>query len=269
MTVAKDNHKDNIIIGAGEFYLVELDDNDSPLGERYLGDSLGGSLTVTTETSTVFSGDGPVAETLAQITNQITRTLSLTLHDMSPANLALFIMGEEDDKADVATAVADEEITIAKQGLWHQLGVSTARPEGIGAVTGVTVVAEDSGGSGIGSLAANTDYIVDEANGRVKVVEGGKIVATSKLKVDYTPVAGTVRRAVTGDARQVRAGIRYIETAAFGKGNNIYAPLCNITPSGEAAFKAPGRSTEQQFQLAAEILEPGAGPGLVINGQAA
>ncbi len=43
MSLATDKHgKSNIIIGAGEFYLVDLSDADAPIGERYLGDSIGG-----------------------------------------------------------------------------------------------------------------------------------------------------------------------------------------------------------------------------------
>ena len=43
--------------------------------------------------------------------------------------------------------------------------------------------------------------------------------------------------------------------------------MCSIQPGGEAQFKAAGRSTEQQIQLTAEVLEPNSGPALTINGQ--
>ena len=270
MSLATQKHgKSNIVIGAGEFYLVELDASDKPIGERYLGDSIGGSLTITPEEATVFSGDGEVAETLARITTQITRTLSLTLHDISPANLALFIMGEESTQNDVATAITDEVITIGKKGRWYPLGVSDKKPAGVGAVSATGFGFDWGETEGKASTAAvSADFTLDAARGRFYIEPNGAVAENSVLKVDYTPVAATVVQAVTGDIRQLRGGIRYIETAAFGKGNNYYAPLCAITPSGEAAFKAAGRSAEQQIQLAAEILEPASGPALVINGQA-
>ncbi len=115
---------------------------------------------------------------------------------------------------------------------------------------------------------AGDDYTLDAARARLYIEPGGKIKADNVLKVTYTPVAGTVEQAITGEVRQIRRGVRYLETAAFGRGNDYYAPLCAISPAGEAAMKAAGRSAEQQLQLNAEILQPPSGPALIINGQA-
>ena len=82
-----DKRTDNIVIGAGEVYL-DLDEGGAPTGERYLGDAVGAALEITTEETTVFSGSGPVARELARIARSVTRTVMLTLHDISLENLA-------------------------------------------------------------------------------------------------------------------------------------------------------------------------------------
>jgi hypothetical protein len=263
--------KNNILIGAGAFYLVELDDSDNPRGERYLGDSVGGSLTVTPETASVFAGDGEVAEALEEIVTQIDRRFSLTLHDITPANLALFVMGDIGSQTDSATAVTDEVRQISRQGLWYPLGVAAGKPAGIGAVAakGFAVTWGSASDSATTEATVDEDYVLDAASGRLYIVPGGDIVADSYISVDYTPVAATIAQVTTGEAKQLRAGIRYIEESPpVGKGNDYYAPLCSIAPGGESQFKAQGRQSEQQLQLSARILEPASGPPLIINGRA-
>ena len=279
MTKATEQHgKNNIIIGAGEFYLVDLDGDDNPIGERYLGDSIGGSLTITPETASVFSGDGEVAETLAQVITQITRTFSVTLHDMSPDNLALFTLGDVGTQTETASEVAAEIIRIGKLDRWYPLGLdSTSAPAGVMAVDKTVEIrtgADSSKAKAASKLTntSNADYVLDADHARVYVKSGGTVKAGEIIAVKYTPVARKTNQVLVDENKQIRAGLRYIETSAFPggiAGNNYYAPLCNITPSGEAQFKSPGRNTEQQIQIAAEVLAPASGPSLVINGQKA
>ena len=86
MTVQREQHTNNVLIGAGEVY-IKL---DGEAAERYLGDAVSASLGLTTEEATVFSGSGPVAQELERVTRTVTRQFTVTLHDMSPENLALF-----------------------------------------------------------------------------------------------------------------------------------------------------------------------------------
>ena len=276
MTKATEQHgKNNIIIGAGEFYLVDLDGDDNPIGERYLGDSIGGSLTITPQTASVFSGDGEVAETLAQVLTQVTRTFSVTLHDMSPDNLALFTLGDVGTQTEKATKVTDENLKIGKQGRWYPLGIDPdSAPAGVMQVDEASFAIKGKGDAAAKAVSdGNGDYVLDKDNARIWVQPGSSLIeADSTIKVTYTPVARETNQVLVDENKQIRAGLRYIETSAFpgGRaGNNYYAPLCNITPSGEAQFKSPGRNTEQQIQIAAEVLAPASGPSLVINGQKA
>lgn len=122
-----DRHSDNILIGAGEAYF-DLHEDGEPTGERYLGDAVGAQLEIATEETTAFSGSGPVAVELARVARSIiSRTVTLTLHDISLENLALFAVGAV-ERLDAAAPVADEP-AIVRPGRWHQLG-GADRPAG-------------------------------------------------------------------------------------------------------------------------------------------
>ena len=56
MSAAIDRHANNVVIGAGEFYIDLYDADDKLTGERYAGDTVAASLTVTTERATVVFG---------------------------------------------------------------------------------------------------------------------------------------------------------------------------------------------------------------------
>lgn len=267
MTLARAQQSNNIIIGAGEFFVDILDASGSPQGERYVGDTVAGTLDVQTETVTVYSGDGPSADRLAETVTQVRRTLQITMHDIQAPNLALFTGGDAGTQADAANAVADESHTV-KLGHWYQLGKSTvAKPGGVVAVNAVGFTVTSDAAAPVTIDAAN--YVLDAANGRLFIkADAAAISDGDTILVDYTPVARTVKT-VTAAKKQVKAAIRYIEDAANGKGNNYYAPYCNVRASGAMNLKS--RDNEEQLQISCEMLDPLAAgmPQLYINGQSA
>ena len=200
-------HTDNIVIGAGRLYADLLIDGKYT-GERYLGDSPGAALSVTTERTQVFSADGPVAEKLADIVRSVTRSVTLTLHDMSAANLALFVSGEAASVAAVAAdaAVVDEALTV-NPGRWYQLGATKAKPGGAGAVSAIAADTVVTSKDAATTYDADDDYTLDAARGRLHIVAGGDIADGAELKVDYKtkkqPARDTVK---TGAAKQVQGG---------------------------------------------------------------
>ena len=266
----RDQHTSNIVVGAGELYL-DLPDADGNLtGERYLGDSIGATLSIGTERAQVFSGDGPVAEELVNIVRNVTRSMTFTLHDMSAENAALFIIGEAVDASLSATAVTDEDLTV-KRGHWYQLGQTAANPLGAwaGATLGTTNPVTDDTTIPV-TIAGPANYTFDADTGRLYILSNAPAIADGDIiKVDYTPKAVTAKSALTGDAETVTAAVRYLEDPAAGEGRHIYARRCNIAPGGEAQLKSPGRDTEQQMTFTATIQDSGVvgTPDLLINGK--
>ena len=189
MSLAKTEHTNRTVVGAGELYVIDADG-----GERYLGDSDAATINVTTETITVEGGDGPVAETLARAATSVTRRMTMSLRDISADNLALFIMGVAEDDAQAATTVADEQISGVRTGVWYQLkGSATPKAEGVYAIskTGTTVKVNATGNTEL----ATANYEVDADLGRIRFSALTGVSGTPKVvRVSYTPKANTVRR---------------------------------------------------------------------------
>ena len=290
-----DKRTDNIVIGAGEVYL-DLHEGGAATGERYLGDAVGAALEITTEETTVFSGSGPVARELARIARSVTRTATLTLHDISLENLALFTVGEM--KRLNAAAPVSGEPAVLRAGRWHQLG-GADRPAGVlkletpankvtaiaavsvsttaqAPVTATQAIAAGRFADGGGETEQKGQYVVDYDRARIYwlppdhplYAPKAGVVDGTGVTLDYVP-DDAAREQVQGALRQAIGAFRYIEDAAEGQGRNIYAPRCTIQPAGGLTL-LDGRSTEQQIGLAISMLEPGGGrPALYIDGQAA
>ena len=266
----RDLHESNIVVGAGEVYIDLLDADGNLTGERYVGDSIGASITIGTERSSIFSGDGAVAQELVNLTRSVTRSMALTLHDMTAANWALFIVGETQATTLAATAVLDEELTVLR-GHWYQLGQTAANPLGAwaGAALGTTDPVTDDAGTPV-AIVKTDNWEFDTDTGRLYILPNATGIADGAvIHVDYTPVAAMGTAAKTGDAKTVFGAVRYLEEAASGEGRHIYARRCAIAPGGESALKSSGRDTEQQVALTATIQDSGVvgTPDLLVNGK--
>ncbi|MCY4548120.1 MAG: hypothetical protein OXC28_07120 [Defluviicoccus sp.] len=265
MTVARQNHATNIVLGAGEVYLDVYEDGKKT-GERYLGDSASATITATSEEVTVLSGDGPVATELANAVRSATHRIAFAVKDSSIANWALYLLGEETGYADAATAVTDEEIVVAKRGRWYRLGVTAAKPTGVAAVAEAGFAATYSKVNADTALAA-TSFMVDHERARIFIAaDAAEIADGDTIKIDYTPVASPKRRqARSARPKQIVAAFAYLEDPASGEGRNLYAPKCSIAPGGETALKS--RETEQQLPFTASVVDPGGAlPGIMIDG---
>lgn len=282
MATARETHTENIVLGAGEIFIDRYDDDGNPTGgETYLGDSIGMTLSVTTERTTIQSGDGAVARDLVDQVRSVTRTLGFTLHDSSPENWALFLIGEEDSQTVAAAKVsagAGAQIAGMEVGKWYQLGQTAANPSGPGKI-GEPAKGDIKNGSSASSLTAITDsdyakLEFDVETARVRLTAAFATPANDTVEILYTPTAArTILQAkASAAARQITCAIRYLEVpglAGDAKGRNLYARRCNLIPAGEAAFKS--RDTEQQMAFTATVLDPGSDDGyppVVIDGEA-
>lgn len=282
MIKARNRHTNNTVIGAGECFIDELTAAEATTGERYLGDTPSGVLRIETEETTVVAGDGATPRTLARVVSNIARSFEVNLQDLSPANLALFVLGDEGEQTDTATAVsrtAAEAAMIVKQGHWYQLGTSIGKPAGVGEVKviGCTVHNQPTGGTEYTATTFHTDgrvnvvgdYTLDADAGRLYIEPGKRINDGATICVAYTPVAQTLKTVVASARKQIKAAFRYVEDTAQGRGNNYYAPVTLIRPGGDMALK--DRTTAQSLTLNIEVLQPanGALAPLYINQQPA
>lgn len=281
MIKARNRHTNNTVIGAGECFIDILGSEETSEGERYLGDTPSGVLRIETEETTVIAGDGPVPRTLARVVSDIRRSFEVSLQDISPENLALFVLGEEGEHTVAAATVSQAEgkLTV-KKGHWYQLGGSIDKLAG-GEVK-VTSCSVHNGPSAGTEYTASTfltaekervdvvnDYTLNEKAGRLYIEPSGTIPDGEMICVAYTTVEQTLKTVVASPRKQIKAAFRYMEDAAQGRGNNYYAPVALIRPGGDMALK--DRTTAQSLTLNIEVLQPadGALAPLYINRQPA
>lgn len=259
------NHqKSKKTIGAGRLYFEITDALGVPVdggGEVYLGDSPGFGLTVESESLEDWSSDGPIAEKDVDVAIRVNRSFNLTTKNISFENLGLFVIGTAAQVAQSAGAVEDEEIPSVTPGRFYQLGANPENPTGARGVTSVVVTDADSD-----SYELGTDYELDAATGRIRIVEGGEITQGSTLLVSYTRAANT-RGQVTTDNLGAKYGrLRYVEDATFGEPKDLYAPFVQLKPTGELAFKS--RDSVQQMGWEVSVQSPPAGgSALYIDGR--
>ena len=287
MTLAREAHENNIVLGAGELWLDELDGNLALQGERYLGDTVGATLTVNSERTTIASGDGAVSRDLADVTRSISRVLNITLHDSSLDNWELFVLGIKASRSVAPTRVTGAsawKLANAQQGRSYQIGAGPALPGGVGAVTdtpasnmmlgdhdagdlSVIVTNDAAAPASANEIARASNYTIDKAAGRIDILPGAPDIANgTDIFIHYQPAsapgsdtAATAAKSVLSadvdqGAKTIRAAVRYIEDPAAGTGRHVFARKCTVVPNGEAALKS--RETEQQFQLQCVVLDP-------------
>ena len=281
MSKARNRHTNNTVIGAGECFIDVLGPNESTQGERYLGDTPSGVLRIETEETTVVAGDGATPRMLARVVSRIARSFEVNVQDVSPENLALFVLGTDGEQVDAATAVARTDAAAAlavEPGHWYQLGVSASKPAGVGSVkkTGFNVYSATSGGTTYTPTSFHSDdrvnevgdYTLDHEAGRL-YIEPGKRINKGTVYVAYTPVGQTLKTVAASPRKQIKAAFRYVEDATQGRGNNYYAPVAIIRPGGDMVLK--DRTAAQSLTLNVDVLQPadGAKAPLYINQQPA
>lgn len=236
----------NIVLGAGKIYL-ELADQITGLptgGERYIAETPGFSISVSSEKLEDWSSDGPVAELNASVTTRVTRAGTLTLKDIIEDNLALFLAGNVATVTQTSTPVVDEAFTAVKADHWYQLGASLSNPTGRRNVSSVTI----TGPGGTPTYVAGTDYEIDLAMARFRPISGSAMVGTNVL-VDYTPAANTRKQITTDQLGPRKGALRFIANNTTGANKDVYIPLVELSPDGELGFKSRDAYMSMQFAL--------------------
>lgn len=137
-------------------------------GERYIGNSPEFAMSTTIETLDHYSSDKGVRERDLSVEVQRTRSLRLTTDNISAENLGL-IFGSDPAARTVAAVTDDGDTIVVQPGLYYQLGVRAARPEGVRNVTSV-MVRDDTGVKASGTLTFSGQPTADQTltiNGHV------------------------------------------------------------------------------------------------------
>ena len=150
----------NYVLGRGQIFLAELDEDQNPGNLRYVGNTTEFNVTVETESLDHTNPDEGVNEVDDSVQISVTRSGTLIMDDIQRENLALFLFGSV-EALNVAADAADQTLNLtadqvnAIQGqsadrVWFPLGVTAANPTGIRNT--------DAASFAIAGLALNVDY---------------------------------------------------------------------------------------------------------------
>lgn len=266
MPIVQPTASKNIVLGAGYIYFDPTDASGNPIGERYVAETPGFSLTLNTERMEAWSSDGPIAEKLEDITTRVTRDFTVSVRDISAENLALFLIADVGTESTAGATVTDEAINGGqgvKQGYWYQIGASTTHPAGKRNIASLVVKSDD----GVTTYVKDTDYIEDLALGRIQIIEGGGIADSDVIEVSYTDATGSWEQITSNDTGAKEGALRYIADNTTGTNRDIYIPKCRMNPNGEFAMKS--RDTLQELSFTVSVLKKAGLAQAYINGRAA
>lgn len=256
------DHVNNYTVGRGKLFLARETSFDvfDQVGERYVGNSPGFTLNVESTALDHFNSDGGINELDASVTLSVNRSGTITLDDISPDNLLLFFLGSKVTVAQAATPVVGEQINGVLPGLFYQLGATAANPQGVRGIGAVSVT-DDAGVPA--TFDAGDDYEIDAVTGRLYVVPGGAITASTNLRVNYTPVASSRDRVISGSS-PVKGRLRYVEDNPAGENRTFLLPLMEISPNGDFDMKG---DTWRQMVFNLKPMKRGNMAALYIDGQ--
>lgn len=260
------NHPTNYTLGRGKLYFSRFKPGTKiPAGEAYVGNSPEFNLTIESENLDHFASDEGIREKDDSVALQVTRTGSFTADDIKKDNLAIFFFGAAVLIAASAVTITDEAFADVTQGLYYQLGLTTANPAGAkGLVQHTAPAANVIVKVGAVTKAELTDYEIDLVTGRLYIVEGGGILTGDDVLVSYKIGASERDRIISGST-PVEGCLRFIAANPKGKDFDYYMPWVKVTPNGEFNLKGDDWQTIP-FNL--EILKPTGSEAILMEGRA-
>lgn len=222
-------------LGRGEIWFDRFIDQDdlTPRGERYIGNTPSFSVSATVETLEHRDSDHAAKDIDESVSLSTTIAGSFATDNIHRENMALMLLGRASmlNSTAITTAVT-QTLPYVVKGLSYQIGASDTNPSGARKVTAVVVK------KGTTVLLEGTDYSVDLDLARVTILStGSTIVAGDVLTVEYTAPAQNRQRVISGK-EPIAGALRYISFNAVGQKFDWFFPYVKLTPDGEFNLKS-------------------------------
>lgn len=218
-----------LILGSGMLYFDKYDATGAKIGEVEFGNVTNFTLQVTNESTDVKSYMSKDRGVLARITTATTVTGSIECNFHTMSNYELVFAGDAATFAQSTGTVSAETVTSnAKLGRWYK----TAK-RNISSV----VVTYQTGALGTPATAVlGTDYTVDAAVGRIKIVASGDIAEGDIVKVSYSYAAvnGEILKGAIN--AQTEAQLRFVADNSYGANEEIIVFRASLQPDAETSF---------------------------------
>jgi hypothetical protein len=221
----------NYTLGRGKLFVDLFDADGNTTGEFYIGNTTSLTISGDEEVLPHYDSDEGIREQDDEAPLSSDVAISFTTDDIQPENLALFIKGEIVDLTTAAAADQTETLTV-RRGRHYQLGTSATNPSGLRALD--NIVLSVSGGA---DITAEGNYTVDEALGRVYILEDAvDIEDGDEVDADYDVTAST-RSVIISRGEKAEGALRYVSANPKGPQRDHYFPKVTLAPDGDYELK--------------------------------
>lgn len=236
----------NYQLGRGIVYFNPLDPATGiAKGEVDLGNAPAFNLNTEIEELEHFSSRAGLRVVDKKVTLSLKLIGSFTLDEINTRNLAFAFLGDQATTVQGAGSVAAEAITVDLTDAYYKLQYRN--------LDDGSVVVEPSGG-GV-PYVEGTDYSVDLSTGRIYIIDGGAIVSTTAIEVDYDYLAITGMETVQlAKNTKVEGLLRFIGNPATGVTFEGVWWKVTLSLAGEVGFitEADWATMEFEFEVQAD-----------------
>lgn len=157
---------------------------------------------------------------------------NISVDDVRPQTVALFLMGEEIDLSVTSGTALTSALVGVKKGRTYQIGESLSQPSGARQIT-VTSVALTS--TPATTYVAGTDFVVDNTLGLITILDSGAIAANANITVTYSQAAHTRKQVIASD-NEVQGALKYVSYNPIGQKLDYFMPWVKFRPNGDIAL---------------------------------
>lgn len=249
----------NYVLGRGKLFFERFADNVtvSKGAFRYIGSTSQVTMTAANETLDHFSTEGGLRVKDRSVLLQQDLGGSFVTTNIDDDNVALLLLGTAG--ADTLGALSGQSETFQDVvlGTYQQIGVTEAKPEGIGNINVLTAVA------GADTLVAGTDYTIDQKTGMLYWMEGAdNLTDGDDVTITYSTTAGKRSRIINAGL-EIFGALKYVADNQHGTDRDKVWPYIKLMPSGD--FQLKGSEDWQQITFQFEVLRRADGVARAIS----
>ena len=226
----------NYVLGSGKIYFGQYAPGTRiAMPQRYLGNTPAFSVASESESLDHFDADNGIRTKDDSALLELNRNGSLITDHISPANLALWFLGQDQTVTQVAAASQTATLEAAEPNRRYQLGVTTANPAGVRGITVASVINNDTVPA---TLALGTDYTVDAATGAIEILDTELADGVLDLTVSYAVAESTFSRVISGSNSQIEGELLFRSNNGKGLNMDYFYPYVQLKPDGDFELKS-------------------------------
>lgn len=237
----------NFLLGNGEIYFAEVDADGVNQGERHVGNCTQFAISTDANFLDKYSRMSSNRGLLKRRATRKTVTVAITGDEMTSANLAVLLLGDDVEFTQAGGTITDEALTPTAWsfGLWYPLANRQ--------LSSVTV--ESDPGGGFVALTEGDDYELDLVLGRIKLLSTGAAGEGDPVQVSYTAAAIASKRSVRGaNQTAIERFVRFVGDPSEGPTWDAELWRVNFAPNGELALIQDGEDYGA-WQLTGTLIE--------------